>query len=203
MKRRSRLVDAMLPVGLSAAGANPLDRRGLARLGIVGALPDLCVPHGRPPVKTYTGAITFRGVDEYGLGIALEEGLSRISVRRGWTREVGGDPEPDAILDVPMAMCRRCKFRVDLIQFLFLATVFVGICFVVGALASAQAGARDLALVFAYAILPGWFPCGLLLAVYFYTHARPRWKVRRTHDRRHIVVRAHPRFAERIDRAGG
>ncbi|MDO3647612.1 hypothetical protein [Nocardia mangyaensis] len=180
-------------------GADPVDRRGLARLALVEELPPVCVPHGRAAVAEYEGGVTFSGTDEYHSPAVFWRGLGRRLGRRGYLPGVGGpEPQPDALLDVTFHMCRRCRFRVQVYQFLCLALIFAAICTLIGGLAAAQQGATELAKYFAFAFLPGWIPGGLLVIVALFTKARPRWRVRRTPDRRHIAVRAHPRFAEAI-----
>lgn len=193
--------EVLLSTVPSTGGANPADQRGLARLALAEALPRFCVPHGKAAEDEYAGAITFCGVDEYQSSAVRWKGLGRRLGRRGYLPGMGGpEPQPDAILDVPFLMCRRCKFRIQTFQFLCLATVFVGMCAVIGALAAAQQGAMELAKYFGFAIFPGWLPFGLLLAAGFFAKARPAWRVRRTPDRTHIAVRAHPNFIEQYER---
>ncbi|MFC4124108.1 hypothetical protein [Nocardia rhizosphaerae] len=194
--------EVLIPTVLSANGANPVDRRGLARLALAADLPDLCLQHGLAAETEYEAAITFCGTEEYQSGSVFGRSTVRRLGRRRFLPGMGGpEPEADAILDVRMRMCRRCKRRVDVIQFLCLATVFAGVVAVVGALATVQQGATELTRYFAYAIFPGWIPGGLLLAAFLFSRARPQWRARRTPDRRYIAVHAHPRFHAAFDAA--
>ncbi|WP_336085288.1 hypothetical protein [Nocardia sp. SSK8] len=191
--------EVVLPTTLSAAGSNPLDRRGLTRLALVDELPPLCLQHGRETGDRFAASITFCGTAEYQSAAVFWRGLGRRLGRRGYLPGMGGpQPQADAILDVSLPTCRRCRLRVGVFQFLCLAMVFVGLLMVIGALASAQQGATHLVKYFAFGIFPGWIPVGLLLTVLFFNQARPAWRARRTEDRGSVAFHAHPRFLERI-----
>ncbi|RBO90284.1 hypothetical protein DFR74_106169 [Nocardia puris] len=173
---------------------NPLDQRGIPHYTLVGSLPPICLPHGRPAIDHYEATIQFEGISRITTQTRIEDYRSLAPNGMDYLRK---SSEADSVVHANWAICRRCKLWIKAREFAFLFSVFAAMCLVIGLFAAAQAGLRDITVFLAFVVSFGT-PVILLAITGLLTSIRPVGTVTRSPDRRHLVVQAHPRFAERL-----
>ncbi|MEV6430125.1 hypothetical protein [Nocardia sp. NPDC051463] len=159
-------------------------------------LPSVCSEHGRPAAQQRTAQIPF--VERRG---GAERLTSARFLIRIFSRIASKDPfnfDPHIVLHGDWPACPACLRRagrfVRIGQFLLAAAAITVVALVLALLQ----GARGLALPLVFAVFPGWFPVGLLLARGAFERAEIFAEARMTPDRSHVVITAHPDFGNAI-----
>ncbi|WP_280220099.1 hypothetical protein [Nocardia neocaledoniensis] len=193
-----RRTEAELRIAVESGSANPVDQRGVPHYTLVDVLPSVCVEHGRPAVETYEAAIQFDDTYRFTLSDRLGSYLSPAPDGVGIARQ---SSEADSVVHARWPICPRCRLRIHARGYLFLFLVFAAMCTVIGAFGAAQTGQRDIAVVLAFVIGLG-APVILLAITAAFTglSTSPARHVRRSQDRKFLIVRAHRRFAEEASR---
>lgn len=186
--------EVKLRIAYDPGSSNPVDQRGVLHYTLVDELPSVCVEHGNPAVETYEAAIQFEDTHRFTLWDRLASYLSPAPDGIGIARQ---SSEADSVVHAHWPICRRCRVRIRAREYLFLFLVFAAICTVIGAFGAAQTGQRDVAVVLALVIGLG-APVILLAITAAFTglSASPARHIRRSADRRNLIVRAHRRFVD-------